>query len=392
MNTTLHLAPEEIMAFLDGELSSAEAQEIKAHLATCPNCSVVAAQFQETAQMLAVWEVPTLPDSRENSISKAIKSTNLTFRPTLQTARRRWMTWGLSAVGAVLVVALINPILNSVTRQRQHSMYAAHEETIAEAGRGGGHLNSPAAMKRKLLPSPPPPPLRSQASPLTLAPQIARTVSLTLKVVDVTAARSRVDAILALHQGYAARLSVANGTDSHSFSGSLRIPVAQLDSTLSELKSIGSVQSEEQNGEDVTQQHVDLDARLRNARETEDRLRSILAQRTGSMSDVLEVEEQISQEREQIEQMETEQQELDHRITFATVDLVVAELDHETQNTFATRLHQSLSTGWHDAAAMLVAIVLFLAEDGPSILIWLAFLSIPGFFLWRRYKRLRGQE
>src|SRR5206468_4648923 len=49
-----------------------------------------------------------------------------------------------------------------------------------------------------------------------------------------------------------------------------------------------------QNGEEVTQQHADLVARLKNSRETEMRLQDVLRTRTGKVKDVLEAEEEIA--------------------------------------------------------------------------------------------------
>ena len=83
--------------------------------------------------------------------------------------------------------------------------------------------------------------------------------------------------------------------------------------------------TETQAGEEVTQQHADLVARLTNARETEQRLRQLLTERTGKMEDVLDVEEKISETRGEIESMEAEQNLLEHRVAFATVDLQLVE-------------------------------------------------------------------
>jgi len=66
-------------------------------------------------------------------------------------------------------------------------------------------------------------------------------------------------------------------------------------------------------------------ARLQNSRETEERLRAILAQRTGRIEDILQVEQEIARVRGEIEEMESEQQTLEHRVDFATVDLQLTE-------------------------------------------------------------------
>ena len=92
-----------------------------------------------------------------------------------------------------------------------------------------------------------------------------------------------------------------------------------------DLKTLGHVEKESQSGEDVSQQHADLAERLKTARETEERFRGILQQRTGNISDVLEVEESIARVRGEIESMEAEQTGLEHRVDFATIDLELVE-------------------------------------------------------------------
>lgn len=58
-----------------------------------------------------------------------------------------------------------------------------------------------------------------------------------------------------------------------------------------------------QGGEEVTQQYVDLLARLANGIHTEQRLTEILRTRTGKLQDVLKVELEIDRVRGEIEEM-----------------------------------------------------------------------------------------
>ena len=67
---------------------------------------------------------------------------------------------------------------------------------------------------------------------------------------------------------------------------------------------MGKVEAETQKREEVTGAHADLLAHLRNSRETEQRLQAILIQRTGKVSYVLEVEQEIARARGEIERME----------------------------------------------------------------------------------------
>jgi methylthioribose-1-phosphate isomerase len=224
------------------------------------------------------------------------------------------------------------------------------------------------------------------------SPLIARTVSLSIVAKDFDASRASLDAILARHNGYAAALNVATPQDAaRTLQASLRIPAPQLAAALSELKALGRVEVETQNGEEVTQEHADLVARLKNSRETEHRLQDVLRNRTGRVKDVLEVEQEIARVRGEIEQMEAAQQTLEHRVDFSTIDLKLGE-EYQAQlsspaPSVLTQLRNASVNGFRSAFLTLLAVVLFAVESGPAILVWLALLFFPAWLLWRRYRR-----
>lgn len=228
---------------------------------------------------------------------------------------------------------------------------------------------------------------------IQLGPMIARTVSLTILVKDFDANRKALDAILVRYNGYAANLTVSTPQGAaRSLEASLRIPAPQLPAALAELKALGHVENENQNGEEVTQQHADLVARLKNSRATEERLQAILTQRTGKISDVLEVEQEIARVRGEIEQMEAEQKNLEHRVDFATIDLKLSEeykakLESTTPS-FSTQFHNALVSGYRNVADTLVALILFFAEYGPILLFWIALLGTPSWLVWRRWRQV----
>ncbi len=120
----------------------------------------------------------------------------------------------------------------------------------------------------------------------------------------------------------------------------------------------------------------------------------VLRTRTGKVKDVLEVEEEIAPVRGEIEQMEAEQQTLEHRVTFATIDLKLAE-EYKAQlsspaPSVATQLRNATVNGFRSASESLLGIILFFAESGPTLVLWLAILFFPGWMLWRRYRRIHA--
>jgi hypothetical protein len=232
-------------------------------------------------------------------------------------------------------------------------------------------------------------------TPNSPAPLIARTAGLTILVKDFAAARTSLDTILARYGGYSASLTIDTPENSQRhFQASIRIPENKLTGALNDLKTLGRAVNETQSGEEVTQQHADLVARLQNSRETEQRLRAILEQRTGKIDDVLQVEQEIARVRGEIESMDSEQGALEHRVSFASVDLQLVEEYKEQLNpspvSTSSRLRNAFIEGIRNASGTLLGLILFLERFAPSILIWAAIFGLPAFLVWRRFKRINA--
>jgi hypothetical protein len=416
MSTTTHpFTPEEIMAFLDGELTADRAQSLSTHIEQCSECQQTAESFRSTSRKTSAWvvSVPTslagsaIATRAERGTSKfAFAGLNeILFR------KRGWIPALALAVGFFAFVVMLSNRASMRMAEAPSAVMLKRVEPLEErqyrgvdtatVGAGGGgdagdrvlyrKPQAGLAMSRTLPDSAKQ--LRAQASEPHLAePMIARTVSLSIVVKDFDASRAALDMILVRHNGYAAELNVATPQGAaRALQGSLRIPAPQLVAAIAELKALGRVEAETQNGEEVTQQHADLVARLKNSRETEQRLQDVLRTRTGKVKDVLEVEEEIARVRGEIEQMEAEQQNLEHRVSFATIDLKLAE-EYKAQLTSPApsagmQLRNAIVNGFRNASESLLGIILFFAEAGPTLLLWLAILFIPARLLWRRYQR-----
>jgi uncharacterized protein DUF4349 len=149
--------------------------------------------------------------------------------------------------------------------------------------------------------------------------------------------------------------------------------------------------SEAQCGEEVTSQHADLLARVKNSRETEIRLQDILRNRTGKVSDILEVEQEIARVCGEIEQMEAELKTLNPRVDFATINLTIEE-EYQAKVSgsapaLGIRLHNATAAGFQSAASSGLGVILWLIEIMPSLLLWAAIPRFPAWWLWRRTQR-----
>jgi len=422
MNATTHpFAPEEIMAFLDGELSRAESASLAAHLEGCMECGELAAKLREMSKSLVQWQVNAPKDSLEEHILQAVASGKSSedalsaLIPRLQSLFSRRLPWALACLALSVLIgarlfrssgfsyipsakskeftALVAPPDSARQAEAQaRARYELSNDLKGGGGTGGYSLTFGNSISDKSAQSDADRGEQPDEAKIYNQPMIARTVSLAVVTKEFETSRKSLDAILTHHNGYSAQLSVTTPQGAaRSLQASLRIPAPQLTAAVAELKSLGRVETESQNGEEVTQQHADLVARLKNSRETEQRLQAILAQRTGKISDVLAVEQEIARVRGNIEQMEAEQKNLEHRVDFATIDLTLSE-EYKAQlgapaPSVSTLLHNALVNGLRTAADSFLSLVLFLSESVPVLLLWLAILALPVWQLWRRYRR-----
>ena len=98
---------------------------------------------------------------------------------------------------------------------------------------------------------------------------------------------------------------------------------------------------------DISEEYYDIESRIRNKRNTESRLLTLLEESTGNLEQVLTVEEKHARVREEIERMEGRIRVLDDLTSMTTVDLTIDEIKNflpEQSATYGTRIHRAFST------------------------------------------------
>jgi len=121
-----------------------------------------------------------------------------------------------------------------------------------------------------------------------------------------------------------ARPADANVTGPVSAQVTLRVPAEKLAAVQRQVASLGTVVSQSVAADDVTQQHVDMTARLKNLQAEEARLRTFLA-RTGKVSELLEVERELARVRGEIESLQAQITYLERQAAMATLSIALTE-------------------------------------------------------------------
>jgi hypothetical protein len=376
MHLTNHpIDREELMAFLDGELSADRAGATASHLADCEECQALAADFRGLSQRLTNWPVEQSSPALTSNVIAGLD------RYSSQPRRRfaflaRWQTWAWAgsvagAVGVGTVVILLRPISQQRAISQVSFAVAQNRGTVAQIR--DSNVRTMVEMVR------------------AKNPLIVRAAQLTIAVKDFEKTRATVDEMLKRRGGYLGQSNVSSPDDvGRVFEATLRVPSDQLEAAMAEIRALGRVESESQNGEEITQQYVDLEARLSNARNSERRLADLLRDRTGKLADVLAVEKEIERVRAEIERMEAERKNFANRVDFATLNVKLIDeyrAGLQMPGSVSFRLRNAAIDGYRTMTESVTATALFLLACGPSVVFWVVVLFFPVRFIWRRFGR-----
>jgi hypothetical protein len=159
-----------------------------------------------------------------------------------------------------------------------------------------------------------------------LVRQIVRSGNLRIQVQSVDSAAQRADSIAASNGGFVAdRALTRDEAGKQSANLVLKIPSARFPQALQELRLLGTVKSEGVSQEDITKAYTDLAIRLSVKEQTAERLRQLLASRTGKLSDVLDVERELGRVVTEIEQLKGERRYYDNLVALSTLSLTLLE-------------------------------------------------------------------
>ena len=215
--------------------------------------------------------------------------------------------------------------------------------------------------------------------------------------VDTQASLEAVQSLAGELGGYVASSRTWHTEEQLSASLTLRVPADQLNTALEKLRALAlEVDSESITGEDVTQEYVDLEARLRNEEAYEKELLALLTEtreRTSRAEDILAVYERLTEVRGRIEQIKGRMQYLENMSAMATitVELIPSEL-----------MQPITVAGWHptgtarSAIRALINALQFFVYAGIWIVLFglpvLIIIALPIVVLWYVIRWVRRRK
>jgi uncharacterized protein DUF4349 len=218
--------------------------------------------------------------------------------------------------------------------------------------------------------------------------RVQRSAQITLQVPDgrFGTVLQTVTNIVMQHGGYTAGTqSQADSSDRlRSGQASFQVPVKDFDAVMQEIAKQGTPQSISMGGNDVSQQYVDLQARLRNA-EAQRNAMLALMQQARSVSDTIQIQNQLGQVTGQIEQINGQIQYIEHSTAYGAIAVTIREAAAGPADQWGVQT--AATQALHNVATVAAVVILVLGSLLPVIVV----VAVVGFAAWRLWPRPRSQ-
>jgi len=179
-------------------------------------------------------------------------------------------------------------------------------------------------------------------------------------------------------------LNDSEGKDNHSVYRNItvKVPSQNFDSFLNAVsKGVSYFERKDISTEDVTEQYIDLNSRLKTKRKLEERYLQIL-QKATKISEILEIEKQISTIREEIEAKEGQLKYLENHVAESTFTIEFYKTIAEKEGvkvSYGSKIWTAIKTGFFSLSEFLISII----SIWPFIIVF----CVLAYFIRKRFKR-----
>src|SRR5215813_14180264 len=210
--------------------------------------------------------------------------------------------------------------------------------------------------------------------------KIIRNGNLTIEVNSPAEVQRKIASIAESHQGFVVTSEATQRTTDDRTKPEItvnlvvRVPAAQFDQTMNEIRATSQrIIQEKTSGQDVTEEFMDLDARIRNQKALETQFIEIM-KRAGKVEDALSVQRELAEVRTEIEKLEGRRRFLENQSSLSTITVT---LQPPTPIVNTTGFWYNVRSAFTDGVDVALAIILFLIRAVVALLPIALLIGLP---------------
>ncbi|MEP7037434.1 MAG: DUF4349 domain-containing protein [Acidobacteriota bacterium] len=234
---------------------------------------------------------------------------------------------------------------------------------------------------------------QSQNAPVVVERKIIRNADLTLEANSPEEAQQQISSIVDSKGGFVIESkqssSDVQATTRDTVTMTLRVPAEKFDETLNEIRKTSSrVIVETVKGEDVTEEFIDIEARLKTKKALEEQFLEIM-KRSNSVEDALNVQRELAEVRGEIEQIEGRKRFLENQASLSTIKISLQSPTAFSANSsgFFYQLKESVGNGYNAALNFILVLVTILIALLPFLLLVVLPIYLILRYFWRKREK-----
>ena len=230
----------------------------------------------------------------------------------------------------------------------------------------------------------------TQTVPSPTSPQVITTASISLTVADVEKSAAKVTEVALSVIGYVSSQNI--GSNEYTYDAdaaktssltsptygwiTIRVPDESVDEAIAQLEALGTVTATTIDRYDVTQQSVDLQARVSSLQASVARLEDLMSQ-SGSVADLITAEAALSERQAELESLQQQLDSLRDQVAMSTISVnLVAESEPVDAN--PDGFSDGIAAGWNGLIAAMNGIIIALGFALP----WLVVIAVIALIIW----------
>ncbi|MBC7910174.1 MAG: DUF4349 domain-containing protein [Pyrinomonadaceae bacterium] len=237
---------------------------------------------------------------------------------------------------------------------------------------------------------------KAQSASVAMERKIVRNADLNLEVSNPGESQRRIASAAEMRGGFVVTSDASQRQDDDRTRPEMtvkivvRVPAAQFDATVEEIRGVASrVIQEKRTGQDVTEEFIDLEARIRTKRALEAQFLEIMKQ-AKTVSDALQVQTELAGVRTEIERLEGRRRFLENQASLSTITVM---LQSPMPIVSTSGFFYSVKQAFRDGVDLASAITLFLIRAIITLLPLLLFIFLPLALIVRYFiRRMRRVE
>ncbi len=351
--------------------------------------------------------LPELTDRRIDDIESALFAGIARERSAQRARRGRWWIGGAAAAAVIVVAAVIAPsvggllgggLVGSASDESAVSPEAPTVDRDTGGGDSGSFAGSDGAATEE----------SSGAAQSTGEREIITSASATVIVDDIPATAETIAEAAEARDGYVESMNIGQAGkvipvdpntgmeyDSmpypypYPLDGAwitVRVPADELSGMVRELSALGEVTASTINRQDVTEQVVDLEARIEASQASVDRLTELMSQAT-SVADLLAAESALAERQATLESYQAQLESLESMVALSSLTVTLQPVVEPVEADPAG-FADGLVAGWNGLVATLNGIVVALGFLIP----WLVVLALAGLIVWGIVRLVRRRR